>query len=217
MAGEEPRRKAVIKYVGGLLAALVLVCGFVYLVKTMMALKISKPERQVQTIQLIKPPPPPPPDQPPPPPPPPPEKIEQQLPQDKPDPTPDQPEQQAPDVLANDGPASAGSDSFGMHQGSGGGVLGGTGTAPFAWYTDKMRDVIKDKLSNTSCVKSAKGSISTRIVVGADGRVKHIELTTTTGNPRLDECVDTALASITRVGAEPPPGMPEAINLRVVF
>jgi protein TonB len=214
MAGEQRRRNAVIKYVGGGLVALLLLGGFVDLVKTMMALKISKPERQVQTIQLIRPPPPPPPDQPPPPPPP--EKVEQQLPQDKPDPTPDQPEQQAPDVLANDGPASAGGDAFGMHQGTGG-FIGGTGTAPYAWYTDRMRDVIKDKLSNTSCVKSAKGSISTRIVVGADGRVKHIELITTTGNARLDQCLDSALTSITRVGADPPPGMPEAVSLRVVF
>jgi len=212
MAGEERRRQTVIKIVGGL-AALLLVVGFVEFVQKMMSLKISKPERQTQTIQIIRPPPPPPPDQPPPPPP---EKVEQPLPQDKPEPTPDEPQQQQPDVLANDGPATAGADSFGMHQGSGG-FIGGTGTAPFAWYTDRMRDAIKEKLSNSPCVKAAKGSVSTRIVVGADGRITHIELTTTTGDSRLDDCLDKVLGSISKIGAEPPPGMPQAVNLRVVF
>jgi protein TonB len=212
MGEAEQRRRVVFKILGGL-AIVVLIVGFIGFVRIMMSLKISKPERQVQTIQLIRPPPPPPPpDQPPPPP----EKVEQPLEQDKPEPTPQEPDQAQPDVLANEGPASAGSDAFGMHQGAGG-FIGGAGTAPFAWYTNRMRDEIKEKLSNSSCVKSAKGSVSTRIVVGADGRVKHIELTTTTGDSRVDQCVGKALASITQVGADPPPGMPEAINLKVVF
>ncbi len=205
------RRQVAIRILGGVAVALLL-AGFVAFVQKMMSLKISKPERQIETIQLIRPPPPPPPDQPPPPPP---EKVEQQLPQDKPQPTPDEP-QQAPDVLANDGPATAGSDAFGMHQGEGG-LIGGAGTAPYAWYTGRVRDEIKDTLSNSSCVKSAKGSISTRVLLGTGGRVKHIELTTTTGSPRIDQCLGKALASITQVGADPPPGMPEAVNLRIVF
>jgi periplasmic protein TonB len=206
------RREAAIRIFGAL-AALLLLVGFVEFVQKMMSLKIAKPERQIETIQLIRPPPPPPP--PPDQPPPPPEKVEQQLPQDKPVPAPEE-QQQAPDVLANDAPASPGSDAFGMHQGTGG-FIGGTGTAPYAWYTSRVRDEIKDRLSNSSCVKSAKGSVSTRVVLGPGGRVKQIELTTTTGNPRVDQCLDKALASITQVGADPPPGMPEAVNLRVVF
>lgn len=211
MAAQQRRRRAVTITVGAV-ATLLLVAGFVEFVHKMLSLKSSKPERQVQTIQLIRPPPPPP-DQPPPPPP---EKVEQQIQQDKPEPTPDEPQEQAPDLLANDGPASAGGDAFGMHQGSGG-ILGGSGTAPFAWYTNRVRDEIKDKLNNSSCIKSTKGSVNTRVVIAADGRIKHIELTSTTGNARTDECLGRTLASITRVGADPPPGMPESVNLRVVF
>jgi len=210
--GRRRRREAATR-IAGALAALLLIAGFAEFVHRMMALKGSKPERQIQTIQLIRPPPPPPPDQPPPPPP---EKVEQQLPQDKPVPTPDQDQQQAPDLLANEGPGTGGSDAFGMHQGSGG-VIGGTGTAPFAWYTNRMRDAIKDKLANSTCVKSAKGSVTTQVVIGAGGRIKHIELTTSTGNPHVDECLGKVLASITQVGADPPPGMPQAVNLKVVF
>lgn len=214
MADKQAPRRLITRILGGAFAIL-LIAGFVWFVDRMMSLKSVKPQRQVQTVQIIRPPPPPPPDQPPPPPPP--EKVEQPLPQDKPEQTPDEPDQQPPDTLANDGPATAGADAFGMHQGSGGSFIGGNGTAPFAWYTNRLRDAIKDRLAASPCVKSAKGSISTQVLVGADGRLKHIKLTTTTGNARVDECVDKVLASITGVGADAPQDMPEAVNLRIVF
>jgi hypothetical protein len=47
--------------------------------------------------------------------------------------------------------------------------------------------------------------------------VKQIQLTTGTGNQRLDDCFDKALNSITTMGDAPPPNMPEVVNLRVVF
>jgi protein TonB len=214
MADKGAQRRLVTRILGGM-AALVLIAGFIWFVNKMMSLKSIKPQRQIQSVQIIRPPPPPPP--PPDQPPPPPVKVEQPLPQDKPEQPPDQEDQSPPDTLANDGPATAGGDAFGMHQGSGGSFIGGNGNAPFAWYTNRMRDAIKERLSSAACVKSAKGSISTRVLVGSDGRVKQIELTTTTGNPRVDDCVNKVLASITNVGAEPPAGMPEAVNLKVVF
>jgi hypothetical protein len=50
----------------------------------------------------------------------------------------------------------------------------------------------------------------------ADGRVKQIKLATTTGNAKVDDCIDTALASITRMSDPVPPGMPEQVNLKIV-
>jgi protein TonB len=215
MADNGGPRRLIARILGGV-AAILLIIGFIAFVGKMMSLKSVKQERRVETVTIIRPPPPPPPppDQPPPPPP---EKVEQPLPQDKPDQPKDEPDQAPPDTLANDGPATPGSDAFGMHQGSGGGFIGGTGTAPFAWYTNRLRDAIKEKLNASPCVKSAKGSISTQVLVNAEGRIKQVKLTTTTGNARVDECVDKVLASITSVGADPPSGMPEAVNLRVVF
>src|SRR5208282_4123404 len=180
----------------------------------MMGAKKGKTTRQVQIVQIIRPPPPPP-DQPPPPPP---EKTDVQLPNDEPEPVPDNTPAPADQPLGIDAEGSAGGDAFGLAARRGGSdLIGGTGSAPYAWYTNRMRDEIKDRLNAASCIKSAKGSLSTRVVVGADGRVKQIKLTTTTGNTRVDECVDKALASITSLGDAPPPGMPEAVNLRVVF
>lgn len=196
--------------------AVMLILGFMWFVHTMMNAKTGKTTRTVQVVQVIRPPPPPPPDQPPPPPP---EKTQEVLPKDVPDPTPEQQPDQAPDQpLGVDADGSAGGDAFGLAARHGGSdLIGGTGTAPFAWYTNRMRDAIKDHLAAAPCTKSAKGSLSTRILVSADGRVKEIKLMTSTGNARVDECVDKVLASITNIGDAPPVGMPEEVNLKVVF
>ena len=185
--------------------AVMLILGFMWFVHTMMNAKTGKTTRAVQVVQVIRPPPP--------------EKTQEVLPKDVPDPTPEQQPDQAPDQpLGVDADGSAGGDAFGLAARHGGSdLIGGTGTAPFAWYTNRMRDTIKDHLAAAPCTKSAKGSLSTRILVGGDGRVKQIKLTTSTGNARVDECVDKALASITNIGDAPPVGMPEEVNLKVVF
>jgi protein TonB len=192
---------------------IVLIVGFVWFVRTMMASKTSKSQRQVQVVQIIRPPPPPPPDQPPPPPP---EKTQEQLPKDEPEPKPD--EQQAPaQPLGLDAEGAAGSDAFGLAARSGGSdLIGGTGTAPFAWYTNHIRDAIQERLAAAPCAKSAKGSLSLRVLLEADGKVKQIKLSTTTGDQKVDDCIETALTSITRMSDPVPPGMPEQINLKIV-
>jgi periplasmic protein TonB len=198
----------------GVLVGILLLLGFVGFVHTMMGAKTGKTTRQVQIVQIIRPPPPPP-DQPPPPPP---EKVPDPLPKDVPEPTPDQQDQAPDQPLGLDADASAGGDAFGLAARRGGGdLIGGTGSAPFAWYTNRMRDAIKDRLAAAPCTKSAKGSVSTRVLVAADGRIKQIKLTAGTGNVQVDDCVDKVLASITTLGDAPPPGMPEQVNLRVVF
>jgi protein TonB len=196
--------------------AVLMIVGFVWFVHTMMGAKTGKTQRQVQIVQVIRPPPPPPPDQPPPPPP---EKTPEPLPKDEPEPTPEQQPDQAPEQpLGVDADGSAGGDAFGLAARRGGSdLIGGTGTAPYAWYTNRMRDSIRDRLTAAACTKSAKGSVSTRILVAADGHVKQIKLTTSTGNARVDDCVDKVLESITSLGDAPPPGMPEQVNLKVVF
>ncbi len=199
----------------GVAFALLAAVGFVWFVQKMMGSKTGKTTRVVETVQIIRPPPPPP-DQPPPPPP---EKSPEPLPKDEPDPTPEQQPDQAPEQpLGVDAEGSAGGDAFGLAARKGGSdLIGGTGTAPFAWYTNRMRDAIKDRLAAAPCTKSAKGSLSTRVLVGADGHVKQIKMLAGTGNAQVDECVDKVLATITSLGDAPPPGMPEQVNLRVVF
>jgi periplasmic protein TonB len=214
MAAKPKSRRTATRLVGAVFAVL-LVIGFVWFVRTMMAAKTNKPQRQVQVIQVIRPPPPPPPDQPPPPPPP--EKTQEALPKDKPEPEPqdNQPPPQQP--LGIDADASAGSDAFGLAARSGGSdLIGGTGNAPFAWYTNRIADAIRDRLSSLPCAKSAKGSLSMHVMVDAEGRFKQVQLATTTGNDKVDQCIASGLSSTPPINDRPPPGMPEQITVRVV-
>lgn len=198
---------------GGGVFALLLILGFVWFVRTMMAAKTNKPGRTVQVVQVIRPPPPPP-DQPPPPPP---VKTEEPLPKDVPEPTPDNTPAPADQPLGVDAEGSAGGDAFGLAARRGGSdLVGGTGSAPFAWYTNRISDAIRDRLSSVACAKKAKGSLSIHLLMEADGRFKQVQLATTTGDRQVDQCIDSALTSMPRMSDPLPPGMPEQVNVKIV-
>jgi periplasmic protein TonB len=205
------RRAAVLV---GVLAAALLVTGFVWFVRTMMASKAGKPERRVQVVQIIKPPPPPP-DQPPPPPPP--EKVQEPLPKDEPEPAPKNDEPPPQQQLGLDAEGSAGGDAFGLAANRGGSdLVGGNGNAAFAWYTSRLKDAVLDKLSSDTRIGSKKYSVSVRVWIEADGRIKEVKLVSTTGNHDLDERIETALSSLSRLSESPPLEMPQPISLKIV-
>jgi protein TonB len=190
------------------------IIGFAWFAKQMMGTKSGKPQRQVQVVQLIRPPPPPPP---PPEQPPPPVKADEPLPKDEPETPPDNTPAPADQPLGLDADGSAGGDAFGLAARRGGSdLIGGTGTAPFAWYTNRLSDVVRERLSASACAKSVKGSLSIEVLLEADGRFKQIKLASSTGNRQSDECIDAALKSITRMSDPVPPGMPEQVNLKIV-
>ena len=213
MADKRTQRRTATRLVGGLFAVLLIV-GFVWFVRTMMAAKTGKPSRQVQVVQVIRPPPPPPPDQPPPPPP---EKTQEALPKDTPEPAPENNQAPPDQPLGIDADASAGSDAFGLAARSGGSdLVGGTGNAPFAWYTNRIADAIRERLTALPCAKSAKGSLSLHVMLDADGKLKQVQLATTTGNDKVDQCIASGLSSMPPINDRPPPGMPEQVTIRVV-
>jgi protein TonB len=212
MADKRQLRRTVTRLAGAAFG-LLLVAGFVWFVRIMMAAKTTKPQRQVQVVQVIRPPPPPP-DQPPPPPP---EKSQEALPKDEPEPAPQNSQAPPDQPLAIDADASAGGDAFGLAARSGGSdLVGGTGSAPFAWYTNRIADAVRERLSSLPCAKSAKGSLSMHVLVDAEGRLKQIQLATTTGNDKVDQCIASGLSSMPPINDRPPPGMPEQVTIRVV-
>lgn len=195
---------------------MLLIAGFVWFVRTMMAAKTGKPERQIQTVELIRPPPPPPP--PPDQPPPPPEKTEQPLPKDKPQTPPpdDAPPPQGP--LGLDAQGSAGEDAFGLAARQGGGdLVGGTGTAAFAWYTNRLKDAIVDKLSGDQRIGTKKFSLSVQVWIQADGRIKQVKLASTTGDGALDKTIEADLSALGRLSEGPPLEMPQPVSLKIVY
>ena len=210
MAGSSTDRSPRKTIILGAIIAVLLVAGFVWFVRTMMASKTSKPERQVQVVQIIRPPPPPPPpDQPPPPPP---EKTEQALPKDQPEehPPDDAPPPAAP--LGIDAEGSAGSDAFGLAARTGGGdLIGGTGSNVFAWYTRKINEAITDKSSLTG--QDLGRSVG--VWVDREGRVK-VQMATTTGNRDLDQRIQSDLAAMPAMSDAPPLEMPQPVTLKIV-
>jgi periplasmic protein TonB len=207
-----PRTRRILTHMGGGLIVAVLVGLFVWFVHTMLAGKSNKQERTVQVVQIIRPPPPPPPDQPPPPPP---EKTEEPLPKDEPEPTPDQ--SPAPsEQLGVDAEGTAGGDAFGLAARRGGSDLVGSGGAAFAWYTGKLKDEVLERLSDDKGISSKKFSISMRVWIDTDGRIKEIKLTTSTGSPELDKKIELAMTAIKRMSEAPPLEMPQPISLKVV-
>ena len=213
MAGKGRERRHLTRLAGAVFA-LLLLAGFVWFVRTMMAAKTGKPQRQIQTVQIIRPPPPPPPDQPPPPPP---EKTQEQLPKDKPEPTPKDQEPPPAGPLGLDAQGSAGDDAFGLAARQGGSdLVGGNGTAAFAWYTNRLKDAILERLSADGRVGSKKFSLTVRVWLEADGRIKQVKLSSTTGDGALDKLIETDLSSVTGLKESPPLEMPQPISLKIV-
>jgi protein TonB len=212
MAAQRTRRRNLSRLAGGVFGIL-LILGFVWFVRSMMVGKTAKPWRHVQVVQVIRPPPPPP-DQPPPPPP---EKTDVPLPKDEPEPVPDNTPAPADQPLGLDAEGAAGGDAFGLAARRGGSdLVGGSGSAPFAWYTNRISDAIRERLASVACAKSAKGSLSIHVLMQADGKIKQIQLATTTGNSGVDRCIDSALTSMPPMNDPLPPGMPEQVNLKIV-
>src|SRR5271165_2501134 len=133
----------------GILSGVVAVASMVALgllflyVRSMLANKPQSEKRVVPVVVKIIRPPEPPPE---PPPPPPPEKIEEQIPKD----TPDKPIEQAPESaqLGVDAQGTAGGDSFGLVGNAGGRDLVGSGSGPFVYYANLVKDIVQDALSN---------------------------------------------------------------------
>jgi periplasmic protein TonB len=213
MAGNRKQRRT-LRLLAVAVVTLLLVGGFVSFVQKMMNSKSSKSGRQVQIVQIIRPPPPPPPDQPPPPPP---EKTQQQLPKDEPEPTPKEDEQAPPAALGLDADGSAGGDAFGLAARRGGSdLIGGNGTAAFAWYTNRLKDQIVEKLSADGHFASKKFSIAVHVWIDPDGRVKQVKLVSTTGDKELDQRIEAALESLPRLSEAPPLEMPQPVDLKIV-
>jgi protein TonB len=213
MAGKGRQRRYLVRLGSGALA-LVLLVGFVWFVRTMMAAKSGKPGRQIQTVQIIRPPTPPPPDQPPPPPP---EKSTESLPKDNPnEPPPDNtPPPAGP--LGLDAPGSAGDDAFGLAARAGGGdLVGGTGSAAFAWYTNRLKDTILERLSADARLGQKRFSLLVRVWIEADGRIKQVKLSSTTGDGALDRAIESDLSSLSKLSDSPPLEMPQPVSLKIV-
>lgn len=191
-------------YAIGALILIVVVVAIWYMVSGTASTK-----REVAaTPMLMLPPPPPPPPEPEKLPEPEPEKVEPEV---APVPTPNPleapadsptPSQDVGDAVTIDGAAEAGTDSFGIAAGKGGGSTGGGGgTGSFAGYVANALQQAFARDPRTR--KLAFQEIRINIWLDADGKTSRAELIQGTGNNEIDEA---ALAMIRdfRSDARPP-------------
>ena len=116
-----------------------------------------------------------------------------------------------------DAQGTAGEDAFGLAARHGGSdLVGGNGSAAFAWYTNRLKDAVVEKLSSDARVGSKRYSLSVRVWIEPDGRIKQVRLVTSTGDRELDQRIEAALGSLTRLNESPPLEMPQPISLKII-
>jgi len=166
-----------------------------------------KRERVIQEITLVTPPPPPPEPE---------EKIMEEEPEivqptDKPEvqkdvetPTEDatNDERSEPSEAAGlDKPADAGSDSFRLAAGKGGGLFGrgggGGGDGGWAAYVETH---VRKALRLDPRTRSAQGFLNVTLSIDPSGRIGNAVLRTSTGDPKLDAAVRDVLSTLPPLG-----------------
>ena len=209
--GESDAKRWVTYVIGGLLILGIL--WFVYRQLTVPVTIKAKDERTITAAPDLLPPPPPPPPPPPEPQEKPPEPTETPLPSPEPAAKPD-----APAPMQMDAAPSAGSDSFGLSAGKGGG-MGGTGSAGTclkppcgggggggfsdAMYRGNLGRELQDRILDNEKVNRLAFKAVFAISVGSAGQVTSAELLSSTGDSKRDQILLAILKS-TR-GLEAPP------------
>lgn len=180
------------------------------------------PERFIQEITLVEPPPPPPPE--------PEEPIMEEEPEiiqptdepqvqqdvEQPSETPSEAPATSSEAAGLDRPADAGSDSFRLAAGQGGGLFGrGGGGGSWGAFVETH---IRRALQRDPRTRGAQGFIRVSVVIDDQGRFDGARLRSTTGDAALDAAVRDVLADLQPLGRGRPPGVQSTtvadINMR---
>jgi len=189
------------------IGALLLLVGFVLMVKGFMK-KSDGPKHKIEMITLLKPPPPPPPPKPEEKPPEPPkvkDEVKIDTPKDdqpKPAEKADEPPPAGP--LGVDAAGGAGSDGFGLAARSGGrditSGLGGRG----AYYTGLIQRQFYEALQRNRKFPKEDFRVVVSIWLGEDGRVVRAEVLNGSGKSELDDVIKTTLIEMPPLKDVPP-------------
>jgi protein TonB len=75
---------------------------------------------------------------------------------------------------------------------------------------------VVERLSNDARIGAKKFSVTVRVWIEPDGRIKEIKLVSTSGNRELDQRIEAALSLMTRLSDSPPLEMPQPVSLKIV-
>lgn len=216
----EPVRSPVLRWIG-IAGGVVLLTGGVLVVRTLNSGGGPAPRMQeVTMVKIVLPPAPPPP----PPPPPPPEqhvaeeKMIEQTPVEQAEAKPEAKPEPAAGVgtsIKGDGAA----DGFGLSaNGAGGGGGGSTAHSSgsrWGWYAAEVQTAIAGALRQDPLSRGADFQVRVRIWSSPEGRIERAVLSDSTGNPALDQALQTRVLNGLRLPEPPPAGMPMPIVLRL--
>lgn len=181
------------------------------------------PERFIQEITLVEPPPPPPPE--------PEEPIMEEEPEiiqpteepqvqqdvEQPSETPSEAPATSSEAAGLDRPADAGSDSFRLAAGQGGGLFGRGGGGGGSWGAF-VETHIRRALQRDARTRSAQGFIRVSVAIDDQGRFGSARLRSSTGDAALDAAIREVLAALPPLGRGRPPGVQSTtvadINMR---
>jgi periplasmic protein TonB len=91
----------------------------------------------------------------------------------------------------------------GLGDGTGDGVGGGDGAAArFGWYYVKIANEIEEAFRKQKVVNAASARVELRVWADPSGRISRVQLVRSTGDPRLDEAIQSVVGLRLR---EPPP------------
>jgi periplasmic protein TonB len=99
----------------------------------------------------------------------------------------------------------------GLGDGSGG--LGGGGGNPFGWYYAQVADELGEALRRNKRISSASLRVELRLWTDPAGRVSKVQLLRSTGDPEVDQAIQSVVGL--RLRQPPPPGSPMPMVLRV--
>ncbi len=184
----------------------------------------AKPKLEQHVMHVALPPPPPPPKKPPEP-----EPVKQELqkPQDMQKPS--KVIENKPAAKSNPAPASspltaaagAGNNAYGLAVGDGsggsiggGGGGGGGGGNRFGAYAGTIQMRIEAALHDDEKTRTAQYLLKVSVWLSSTGQVLRVKVSSTTGDPTMDQAIERVIASV-GVGQAPPGDMPQPINLQV--
>ncbi len=171
-------------------------------------------ERVIQEITLVNPPPPPPPE--------PEEKImeeekeiitptENPKPQQDVDTPSDDPPSETPseapsaEAAGLDKPADAGSDSFRLAAGKGGGLFGRGSSGSGGGWGAFVETHVRRALQRDPRTRTAQGFLKVAVTIDENGRFTSAALRSSTGDPKLDTAIRDVLSSLPPLSRGRPP------------
>jgi len=98
----------------------------------------------------------------------------------------------------------------GLGDGSG---VGGGGGNPYGWYYAQVADELTEAFRNNKRVSTASARVELKLWADGSGRVSRVQLVRSTGDPSIDEAIQSVVGL--RLKQPPPPGSPMPMILRL--